>query len=87
MILTEYFDGVDNFYRLQSCNLTGVVAGVLHLNVADLQVVSVHQANSVVWRHLGGASSQHRDPLLPDQHVIPCNGGKSRPIPLHHAIS
>lgn len=76
MVLTEYFDGVDNFYRLQSCNLTGVVAGVLRLHVADLQVVSVYQANSVVRRHLRGASSQHRNPLLPDQHVMPCNGEK-----------
>ena len=75
-VLTEYFDGVDNFYWLQNCNLTGVVASVLCLHVADLQVVSVHQANSVVWRHLGGASSQHCNALLPHQHVMPCNGEK-----------
>lgn len=69
-ILTENFDRVDDLYRLQSCNLTSVVAGVLRLHIADLQIVAVDQANSVVGRHLGGTSSQNCDALLPDQHVM-----------------
>lgn len=76
-VLTEYLDGVRELARLQGGDLTHVVARVLSLHVADLQVVAVHQAHALVRRNLHGSRSEHCDATLPYQHEGTCNNTKT----------
>lgn len=70
---TKYLQRVGDLSRLQGGDLTDVVAGVVGLHVADLQVVAVHQSEAVVRGHLYIASCQDSDAALPGQHEVPCN--------------
>lgn len=70
IILTEYLQRVFEFDRFQRSNLTNVAPGVIYLGVADLQVVSFDDPDTLLRRHLGRTSSQDSDPFFPGQHEI-----------------
>lgn len=69
-LLTEYFQRVCNFFGLQCPNLALIAPRVRCLQVRDLEVVAIHELNSLVRGDLGAARCEDSNATLPGQNVV-----------------
>lgn len=74
--LTQNLHGVYLILINFVTDLTHIISGVVRLQVGDLQVVAVHQADSFISGHHNAGRGQHIRSAAPQKNVFACKEEK-----------